>query len=109
MEPPPTFIASSPAYNKKTACYQTVFIFYFARRGASSPKRHLWWMKRGEDGAVVKITRLSKPKSDFGNHKKAFSYRGITLPPLGGPPSLKRDGKSFLLNYIHLYTVAFGS
>ena len=28
---------------------------------ASSPKRHLWWMKRGEDGAVVKIHRRSKP------------------------------------------------
>jgi len=36
---------------------------------ASSPKRRQWRMKRGEDGAAVKIARRSKPISDFGNRK----------------------------------------
>ena len=29
--------------------------------GASSSKRHKWWMKRDDDGVAVKIHRRSKP------------------------------------------------
>ena len=47
------------------------------RDQASSPKRVLWTKKRGEDGAAVKIARRSKPKSNFGNRKRA---EGATPP-----------------------------
>ncbi|MBO5937193.1 MAG: hypothetical protein J6Q79_06215 [Clostridia bacterium] len=38
--------------------------------GASSPKRRLWRIKQGDDGAAVKIARRSKPVSNFGNRKR---------------------------------------
>ncbi len=37
----------------------------FYARAASSPKRSLREMKRGEDGVAVKIARRSKPKKRF--------------------------------------------
>ena len=40
-------------------------VFSFAELAASSPKRSLREMKRGEDGAAVKIARRSKPIKRF--------------------------------------------
>jgi len=65
------------------------FIFRRTKKGrfayfaaiASSPKRRQWRMKRGEDGAAVKIARRSKPISDFGNRKS---------PKVRARPGLRR-------------------
>ena len=51
-----------------------LFLFLRAKQArllwALSPKRVLWTMRRGENGAAVKIARRSKPKSDFGHRKR---------------------------------------
>ena len=44
---------------------------------ASSPKRTRWVMKRGEDGAAVKICRRSKPKQILGT---ARGHSQVLLP-----------------------------
>ena len=53
-------------------------------------------MKRGEDGAAVKIPRRSKPARDFGNRKRLLllsrATRLIRLPTASTFP--KREGKS---------------
>ena len=65
-------------------------------REASSLKRRRWRMKRGEDGAAVKIPRRSKPARDFGNRKRTLllsrATRLIRLPTAATFP--KREGKS---------------
>ena len=61
-----------PCQNKKTPsrclfCFGKTIVFTEARAcRASSPKRTRWVMKRGEDGAAVKICRRSKPKQILG-------------------------------------------
>ena len=56
--------------NRKVA----VFLFLRAKQArllwALHPKRVLRTMKRGRNGAAVKIARCSKPKGDFGNRKR---------------------------------------
>ena len=44
---------------------------------ASSPKRVLRTMKRGEDGAAVKVSRRSKAQRNFGNRKRSNKARAF--------------------------------
>ena len=45
-----------------------------SRRGASSLKRRRWRMKRGEDGAAVKIARRPKPKKRFWEPQETLTF-----------------------------------
>ncbi|MGN0523666.1 MAG: hypothetical protein ACI4IG_05270, partial [Eubacterium sp.] len=58
---------------------------------ASSPKRTRWVMKRGEDGAAVKICRRSKPKQILGTARG----HSLTFCPFSTCPIFCKKSNNF--------------
>ena len=66
---------------------------------ASSPTRYRWQMKRGENGAAVKICRRSKPKQILGTARGRLCCPSAQLPALyiKAEASLTENASAFSL------------